>query len=68
MSRAGDSFNIPHYLKAGSPEGLRLAMLNNNMLRGKEYDYYQIIYDGKSWFAWFYERAAEAQVFPKPKK
>lgn len=65
MSRPGNSFNIPHYLKAESPQGLRLAMLRLNMSSGKEFDYYQIVFDGKSWFAWYYDEAKEKTVFSK---
>jgi hypothetical protein len=64
MSRPGNSFNIPHYLKAVTPEGLRLAMLKLNMMKGKEHDYYQIVFDGSSWFAWYYDEAKEQRILP----
>ena len=65
MAQPGDSFNIPHYVKAGSPEGLRLAMLKNNMTRNIEFQYYQIVFDGKSWFAWYYDKAKESILIAK---
>lgn len=55
----GNSFNIPHYLKAGSPEGLRRAMLENNMKLKAECQYFQIVFDGKSWFAFYYTEAKD---------
>lgn len=65
MAQAGDSFNIPHFVKAGSPEGLRLAMLKNNTTRNVEFQYYQIVFDGKSWFAWYYDKAKESILIAK---
>lgn len=52
--------NIPHFLKAGSPEGLRRLMLRNNMRWGMIFNYYQIIFDGKNWFAWYQLDAVDA--------
>ena len=52
--------NIPHYLKARSPEGLRRAMLKNNVKWGMIFNYYQIIFDGKDWWAWFQLDAVES--------
>ena len=45
--------NVPHFLVARSPMGLRNAMLKNNIKHGLIFDYYQIIFDGKNWIAWF---------------
>lgn len=52
---------IPNFLKASSPESLRLLCLKNNAKTGK-YHKYEIIFDGKFWFAWFY-----SDVFDFPK-
>lgn len=52
----GDSLNIPNYITAGSPKGLRRLMLLNNLKNHKEYTYFSIQnVDGK-WFAWFIDR------------
>lgn len=40
------------YLKAKSPDALRLLMLANNMRRGA-YHEYRVTHDGKDWFAWY---------------
>jgi len=45
--------NIPHFISARSPEGLRRLMLRTNVKHGLIFDYYQIIFDGKKWFAWY---------------
>ena len=50
---AGNSNRAPKYLKASSPKGLESLMLSNNIKLGMQFDY-QIVHDGKSWFAWFY--------------
>lgn len=60
MANPGSIFNIPHYLKAASPEGLRLKMLENNIRLKAECQYFDISYDGKVWVVWFYFTAAEA--------
>jgi hypothetical protein len=39
-------------LKAASPKQLERLMLKNNLQR-KCWHRYQIIFDGKAWFAWF---------------
>lgn len=50
---AGNSKRSPSFLKAASPQGLVRLMLSNNIKLGMQFDY-QIVHDGKSWFAWFY--------------
>ena len=52
--------NIPHFIKARSPKGLRLSMLRNNVKWGLIFNYYQIIWDGKNWYAWFQLDAVDA--------
>lgn len=59
MAQPGNSFNIPHFISAGSPEGLRRKLLENNLVNGTEYQYYSIVFDGNSWFAWYYREASE---------
>jgi hypothetical protein len=43
---------IKSYVKAKSPEGLKLAMIKNNIDTNAYYSY-SIIFDGSFWFAWF---------------
>lgn len=59
MSQAGNVFNIPHFLKAGSPEGLRLKMLQNNLILKAECQYFDISFDGKAWHVWYFRPANE---------
>lgn len=47
------SLKTPRFLKAVSPKGLEKAMLLNNIKRKSWHDY-QIVFDGKAWFAWYY--------------
>jgi len=61
-------FNIPHYIKAASPEGLRLAMLQNNLRLKAECKYFDISFDGSNWVAWFYRSASEGVTILKKKR
>lgn len=45
--------NIPHFISARTPQGLRRLMLKNNVKHGLVFNYYQIVFDGKKWYAWF---------------
>jgi len=40
------------YLKAKTPEGLKVLMIKNNLKTNKYHDY-RIIHDGSFWFAWY---------------
>lgn len=68
MSAPGNSFNIPHFLKARSPDGLRALMLENNNKRGCEFQYYQIVFADGFWYAWFYDVAKEYNLVLKKVK
>lgn len=57
MAIPGNSFNIPHFLKAKTPELLQRSMLELNMIQGKEYKYFDISYAQGFWFAFYYESA-----------
>ena len=52
-----NALRIPHFLSAGSPEGLRRKMLENNIKDGKVYNYFQIVHTGSKWFAWYHKNA-----------
>jgi hypothetical protein len=45
--------HTPKYLKARTAKGLEREMLKNNIAR-KEWHQYQVVHDGKEWFAWYY--------------
>lgn len=45
-------FHCKDYLKAKTPEGLKLLMIRNNLATNAYHDY-NIMHDGNSWFAWF---------------
>lgn len=47
------SLKTPRFLKSKTPKGLERAMLQNNLLR-RSWHNYQIVFDGKEWFAWYY--------------
>jgi hypothetical protein len=44
--------HVKDYLKAKSPESLKILMLRNSMKMGVYHDYV-ITHDGSNWFAWF---------------
>jgi len=52
-------YTLPSFVRAGSPGGLRRAMLSNNVRLGGYVNYFQIVQSIESgkpvWFAWFYE-------------
>ena len=54
--------NIPHFIKARSPEGLRKLMLNTNVKWGYIFDYFKIYRDSvdNMLYAWFQLDAVEA--------
>ena len=54
MVESGNVFRIPHFLIAGSREALLREMLRNNLKDGKQYQYFDISFDGSKWTVWFY--------------
>jgi hypothetical protein len=44
--------HIKDYLKAKSPENLKILMLKNS-LKTQTYHDYLITHDGQNWYAWF---------------
>lgn len=54
MADVGNMNRVPLFLKAKKPEQLIALMHKNNAKRGKEFQY-QIVHDGKDWFAWYYQ-------------
>ena len=49
---------LPNYIKAKTPEGLKQLCLTNSVKKDR-YFKYQIMFDGKNWFAWYEEDVAE---------
>lgn len=47
-----------NYIKAKTPEGLRMLCMKNSISRGY-YFKYNVIFDGKNWFAWYEEDVAQ---------
>lgn len=43
---------IKRHIKAKTAQGLERAMLINN-LKHNTFFHYEIVFDGKEWFAWF---------------
>jgi hypothetical protein len=43
---------IKRFVKARTPKGLEREMLRNNVRKNSYHDY-QIVWDGKEWFAWY---------------
>lgn len=45
---------VPSFIKAKSPMGLRRIMLLNNTKHRKTFQYYSIQFVKGEWYAWFY--------------
>lgn len=60
-----DVKDCKRFLKAKTAEGLRVLMFENN-LKTDAYHDYQIVHDGKDWYAWFeYDASAEQENIAK---
>lgn len=46
---------LPFYIRARSPQGLRRAMLSNNAKAGLTFHYFDIQFAQGSWYAWYYK-------------
>lgn len=57
------TFMVKRFLTAKSAKELELMQLKNNVATGK-YHKYDIMFDGKSWYAWF---LTDARSLIKPK-
>lgn len=49
---------IPNYVSAVTPLGLRRAMLRNNANNKLVFNYYSIQFVNGRWYAWFYAEIA----------
>lgn len=54
MSFLGTSRDIPNFIRARSPNGLRRAMVRNNARLGMFVKYFDIQFVNGEWFAWFF--------------
>jgi len=54
--RAVSTEQIPNFVAARSPQGLRIAMLRNNAKFGTMFHYFDIQFVQGKWFAWFFHR------------
>ena len=54
MAAALDN-EIPNFIEARNPKGLRVAMIKNNLRLHMTIQYFDIQKDGKKWIAWYYE-------------
>lgn len=46
--------NIPNFLVARTPKGLRRLMLETNIKFGKQFNFFDIQFVGGKWYAWYY--------------
>jgi len=51
------SINIPNFIAALTPQGLRRLMLMNNLKHGYFFKYYSIEFINGKWYAWYYAEA-----------
>lgn len=47
-----DSLSTFRFLSASTPKGLERQMLKNNLAR-RAWHNYQIVFDGRKWYAWY---------------
>ena len=52
MSNDNTLFMVKDFLTASTPEELVMEQLENNFAKGFRFNY-NIVHDGKSWFAWY---------------
>ncbi len=48
-----NTLKTPRFIKAKTPKMLERLMLKNNLNR-KSWHQYQIVFDGKDWYGWYY--------------
>jgi hypothetical protein len=57
---------IPNFVTARSPLGLRRVMLLNNAKHRKVFNYYSIHFVDGKWFAWFYNEVESGDDLLNP--
>jgi len=53
---------IPHFIEAPNKRALMQTMLNNNIAKGKKFNYFDIQQEGKRWVAWYYDEVKRATI------
>lgn len=56
-------WNIPNFISAPTPKGMREAMLKNNLKKGIQFHYFDIQFVKGSWIAWFNEAIERNGIF-----
>lgn len=51
--------SLPNFIKARNPLRLRALMIEKAAKTGMFYKYFNIQFDGKLWYAWYYENAEQ---------
>jgi hypothetical protein len=59
---SGNPRRIPQFVSASNPKTLMRAMLSNNFKANAEYQYFDITFDGKRWFAWYYKDFSDQEL------
>lgn len=66
--QVGNSFRSLNFIEASTPSELRSLCLKNNLERGMEFQYLNVVFDGKKWYAFYkddLEQAAKDYAFTK---
>lgn len=66
MALHAQGADIPNFIQASTPQGLRLAMLRNNAKHGMFFHYFDIQFVNGKWIAWFFQRIENADELLKP--
>ena len=56
---------VPVHISAKTREELTLVMLDNNIKKSKQFQYFDIQKDGKEWIAWYYNDVYEEALKQK---
>lgn len=66
MERTNTLFEVKNFLSAETPDLLVEAQLENNFKFGLKFKY-DVLFDGKKWYAWF-EQKVDREVVNDAKK
>lgn len=53
---------IPNFITAKTPQGLRRAMLLNNIKTSVQFVYHDIQFVNGQWYAWYYEAMKASEI------
>jgi hypothetical protein len=54
IAEQNNPFNVPQFVRAGSPQGLVQAMRRVNVSQKAVHNFFAIQKDGGNWVAWYY--------------